>query len=537
MDNNLKILSWNICWGCMKADDTSAGDGTARFLAQECKQSQLCLQNVVELINYEEYDIIGLQEAAKYADIINRSPRLRTMGCIHHTLHISRGRIIVDIDLTTFYNTEKFKVMAVKVGNIDEFDQDGRPYHIIFLEHTNTSDKYIIINLHNAHSISKNDLQRRLSNNIDTLFIVDPVNRNKDFMNIEDMGVSDGSQLFEDNTFKTIVLGDFNDHGRGNYWRGLQPFSNTSFQNLRSIVVSSQTIPPPYTCCTGKNSLRTAGDRDDLFGDYILIDNSLNYSTPNTIVKYFMDNIKTKLSSDHKPVFAIIEILAVPVEVPPAAAVPVPAGVSPPVPAPAAAAVSPPVPAADTVTSRETMAFFSVKKPHTLRLLNDLHDPNDPTYFKHKQLRGLTINEKSTLSYPLQEIPFQIPTEIFMYVVDKDNPNIIGYINKKYLKEIGNNQYRVENSRTLRLLANNQDPQFDTINGNYHRGATVTSRNILILPNGETTDKNFVLICDVYDSNKVGYINKDDLVPIVEPYHRKYIKYKYKYLQYKKILQ
>jgi hypothetical protein len=124
-----------------------------------------------------------------------------------------------------------------------------------------------------------------------------------------------------------------------------------------------------------------------------------------------------------------------------------------------------------------------------------------------------------------------------MYVVDKYDPNIIGYINKKYLISQNPTEYTVTIPRTLRLLANNQDPEIGTIGRNYHHGATVTLENILILPNGEITDNNFVLICDLSDPNKVGYINKNYLLPIVNTYHRKYIKYKYKYLQYKKILQ
>ena len=50
MDNNLKILSWNICWGCMKADDTSVGDRSALALAEKCVEIQECLNNVAKLI-------------------------------------------------------------------------------------------------------------------------------------------------------------------------------------------------------------------------------------------------------------------------------------------------------------------------------------------------------------------------------------------------------------------------------------------------------------------------------------------------------
>jgi hypothetical protein len=497
----------------MKADQTSQLDGTALFLAEECVKTQTCLNNVIKLIDDDKYDIIGLQEAANYNIIKTTSQNLKDMGCIHHALSIN-GNII---DLITFYNQYKFKVLAVKVGNIDRSNTDGRPYHIIFLEYISTSDKYIIINLHNGKNpgtiYNKEPLQETLGTDINNLFIVNDSDTRIDFINIEQETVSDGVRLFS-NTFKTIVLGDFNDHeSKGeNYWYTLQPFKYTHFLHLNSIVVSS-IIKPPITCCTGYNSLRTSGDTDRFIGDYILIDNSLKYIENNTIVDYYRKNLG-QLSSDHQPIYAIIETpSAVPAAVP--------------------AAVPPAVP----VAKQETMPLFYVKESRTLRLLNDSHNPNDSAYINHKRLCGLTIDENSTLTYPLQNITFQNPNEKYMYVVDKYDPNIIGYINKKYLISQNPTEYTVTIPRTLRLLANNQDPEIGTIGRNYHHGATVTLENILILPNGEITDNNFVLICDLSDPNKVGYINKNYLLPIVNTYHRKYIKYKYKYLQYKKILQ
>jgi len=304
--DNLKILSWNICWECV-TEKPPPKWATAKALAGECARTNACLTNVAKLINNDEYDIIGLQEAAKYNDIIAKSTKLKTMGCIHHALYIGGNTI----DLTTFYNKDKFKVLAVKVGNTDTSNQDGRPYHIIFLEHTITFNKYIIINLHNGrgYNYKKDPLENTLGTDIDKLFIVDPRETRSDFKNIESKLPSDGAALFS-NTFYTIVLGDFNDEQtpNENYWEGLQPFKHTQFPNLKSIVVSSIT-KPPVTCCTGSHSLRTTGgDRDDLIGDYILIDNNnLEYIKNNEIVDYFTQHSATELSSDHKPVYAIVK--------------------------------------------------------------------------------------------------------------------------------------------------------------------------------------------------------------------------------------
>ena len=385
--DNLKILSWNICWGCMKADDTSHLDTTAQFLAGKCVEIQECLNNVAKLINNENYDIIGLQEAAKYNDIIFKSGNLQKMGSIHHTLRIGENKI----DLITFYNKQKFKVLAVKVGNIDTSNQEGRPYHIIFLQHTRTPDKYIIINLQNGRGTDyeKELLEKRLSTDINNLYIVNPSDKNKDFMNIEDRKLRDGSTLLN-NTFKTIILGDFNEEGE-DYWRGLQPFKHTSFQNLRSIVVSSKTIEPPKTCCTG-SSLRTAGNMDYFIGDYILIDDSLEYSQSNTIVDYFTDHSATELSSDHKPVYAIIKI-----------------------PNAALAVVSPVAPAAVSPAKKETV---------------DKSDPNIIRYICIPNSEG-TFFDRSTCESNIKDasvLPFQ-PVEPLAYqlVESSDIGDIANY--------------------------------------------------------------------------------------------------------------
>ena len=307
MDNFLKILSWNICWECM-TEKPPADWASAKALANECAiTTTACLTNAVRLIDNDKYDIIGLQEAARYNDIIDKSANLQMMGCIHHAEYTNGNTV----DLTTFYNKEQFKVLAVKVGNIGNIKKvntHGRPYHIIFLQHIRTSDKYIIINLHNGNTYlyTKDHLETILSTDINNLYIVNPSDTRSDFKNIQNETTSDGATLFS-NTFYTIVLGDFNDRGE-NYWKQLQPFKHTTFQNLKSIVVSS-IKKPPVTCCTGKDSVRTTGgDMDNLIGDYILIDNNLKYIKNNEIVDYFTQHSAKELSSDHKPVYAIVKM-------------------------------------------------------------------------------------------------------------------------------------------------------------------------------------------------------------------------------------
>jgi hypothetical protein len=251
---------------------------------------------------------------------------------------------------------------------------------------------------------------------------------------------------------------------------------------------------------------------DDFIGDYILIDSTLEYIKNNTIVEYFKSNVD-KLSSDHQPIYAIIKT---PDNIPNDT----PDDIS-------------------SITEIEKISFKLNKTSRTLRLLDDPHDPNDSNYTK--QLRGLTIDNTSILIYPPQNIEFKddLDKKIYMYVVDKNNPDIIGYIKKEYLQQqqIGLNEYNVNSNRTLRLLANPKDPNaYPKIDNNYHKGATISPANILILANGQVTDNKFVLICDSNDYNKVGYINIKYLSPILisDKFYHKYLKYKNKYLQYKK---
>ena len=105
-DDTLKILSWNICWGCMAADHTSKKDGTAYDLALECEKinknnAHVCLNNVKDLLNAEAYDFIGLQEATNWKMLTNGT-KLSNMGYVHHETKFKKETS--SADLITFYN-------------------------------------------------------------------------------------------------------------------------------------------------------------------------------------------------------------------------------------------------------------------------------------------------------------------------------------------------------------------------------------------------------------------------------------------------
>ena len=61
----IKVISWNISWGSMSNDESSAKDITAKKLAYDkCfldkYKKNTCLENVANYLSRIEYDFIGL---------------------------------------------------------------------------------------------------------------------------------------------------------------------------------------------------------------------------------------------------------------------------------------------------------------------------------------------------------------------------------------------------------------------------------------------------------------------------------------------
>ena len=117
----IQVLTWNVCWGCMSSNDQSQFDITAKALALKCKElkekeNNICLKNVVELINAKDYDIIGLQEVVNWDEMIIKSPNnLGKMRYILNSIKIGN----VNTNLITFINTTKFDILGVQCGNLD----------------------------------------------------------------------------------------------------------------------------------------------------------------------------------------------------------------------------------------------------------------------------------------------------------------------------------------------------------------------------------------------------------------------------------
>lgn len=311
--NVLNILSWNICFGCMYANEKSKFDVTAKVIAEYCKSKNIsknpndheCLNNVVEFMNRDKYDLIGLQEVVEtinWDEIISRNDNLQRMSYVFNTVTTSE---CVSANMITLYNKYKFTLIAAKVGNLAIDKTDGRPYQILYLNYNLNNQKYIIINLHNGKSLPfhKDALEQKFSD-----FINDPVsydssivNMGSDPIKLNDTTLNKEHQnLIEiiGNTIPHVIcFGDFNDgpyqyneyfalknkimndkkisgeqysysydrqkfeqlKGVGkdveNYWQGLQLFKNSG-SKLENIIVNTKETRPPNTCCTGKEFLR-----------------------------------------------------------------------------------------------------------------------------------------------------------------------------------------------------------------------------------------------------------------------------------------
>ena len=303
MADRIKILSWNVCFGCMYSNHLSGLDQTARTLATYCqnehiqKGTNVCLNNVIAYINKNDYSIIGLQESSNYnliyQGLLLRNPSLKYVN--------SKSGLE---DIVTFYDSSKFTLLGAKCG---EFAA-SRPILYLFLRDLN-GNIFLVINLHNDHRVPLQRVENTINADLAQPLIgytsmanIDNLKTNFHLFTQEDLG----KYLPNANT---IVLGDFNDHGNFNYWQGI---------NIINSVVKSDN-QPPKTCCTGRVSLRN-GNSESLYGDYILIDrNKLRYTNDinglkieNTIPPmghslFFANN---KPTSDHLPVISYIKLKA-----------------------------------------------------------------------------------------------------------------------------------------------------------------------------------------------------------------------------------
>jgi len=156
----IKILSWNTCWGCQKADETSKNDKTSVVLATKCAKlkndmenpynTPPCEDNVEKLIlepNPIQYDIIFLQEYVK----TSLEDKLVSGG-----YDLCQGNVAGE-GIATFFKTDRFKKLNTTdiIDNIQTDGTGGRGFQIIFVQDKKTNAYYILMNIHNGKQIKE----------------------------------------------------------------------------------------------------------------------------------------------------------------------------------------------------------------------------------------------------------------------------------------------------------------------------------------------------------------------------------------------
>ncbi|VBB19042.1 endonuclease/exonuclease/phosphatase family protein [Yasminevirus sp. GU-2018] len=485
----IKVLTWNVCWGCMSADHTSKHDMTAYNLSTKCENDRVtnagqhvCLPNVVDSIDTftESYDFVALQEAKNWEDIQNQSNKLKVMGVVHHALYIGPAKN-VKVDLVTFYNRNRYRLLALKTGNV--VPGDGRPFHIALFSDLASGERVIFINVHNGHGVSRSALEAKLasfSEGVDVSTL--PSGPMQGVVKDADKAVVLSiSKLVEFDKPTTVILaGDLNDHANIGYWRGLNLFSSDPVKNIQNTLIKSST-EPPKTCCNpwGNGPIRSGKNQEKTLGDYIIasLTHDLSQKTPDN----FEYDANKKPTSDHLPVEAVLtptqeyaSLFVVPTVTPTV----IPTGI-------------PPAPKKKKKTG---------KKPNK-NLTGNISDSSD-----------IEPDDQTDAPPVLQDKPSGLVAST--KVVAKPTENIVFKMSGRYTIPQNNTIFVSGSERTLRLKDKPADP--DKSSDVDFRGPVIGVENDLIYPNAEIIlgddGKKYLLVSDVANDSCVGYVDVDNLV-------------------------
>ena len=321
-DTQINALTYNICWGCMSANEKSKFDATARALALKCQADKTatgdnkCATNITNNIyNAFKYnttstdmDILALQESTNWRLIYDslKATEYNYLGYIHHLTDTGTGAVA---ELCTMYNKHKFKLLSVITGDACK----GRPYQIIRFMWIAMQRELIVINIHNTHGNCNKHLTDILNNNSVQQKFTKFTDGNLD------AGLLNPALKPVDKPPKPhaippyiIFMGDTNDHGSINLWdRRIN--GGTGFvplQEYKQKVSNQSERPPVASCCIpsgGSHGLRESVGNDRLYGDYVLISDNLKYNIQNIVPSSHINHNATKHpASDHLPVLSVI---------------------------------------------------------------------------------------------------------------------------------------------------------------------------------------------------------------------------------------
>lgn len=300
LDETYKVLSYNICWGCMEADlrdKTAMKDDLKTWCMQREKftmpmewtkkgENNLgltrtrCATNIGKSIGeYNKqaggYDFIAFQEASNFRDLLlpARGVALRSVEWgaslkedVLHEQGKHKGQR-KNTWINTLYNEKKMGSHSTKVTGVLK-DDEGRPYMILIFD----VKQVMFINFHNAQP-------RRSGGTNSWSNFGSELN--------EQLEVEAFRDKPERKNYRVIMAGDFNDlHGK-------LP-GNVTLPWLSRVRLRLDK-PMPKTCCSAQLDEDPRG-----YGDYIFDSHSV---ASNKVPSGFNRKLP---QSDHLPVEAVL---------------------------------------------------------------------------------------------------------------------------------------------------------------------------------------------------------------------------------------
>lgn len=273
-----KVLSYNICWGCMEADakDTT---GMVHDLGRQCMKkagkTTVCAKNMGDAIQqYNKlasgYDFMSFQEASKFEDL-GLQTKIRGMVAVTHGARVTNSRFELTETkynyLVTAYNKAAVGAHDEALKGVQRDCVDSRPYLILIFDRA----KVIHMNMHNCQPgfPVRNPSWRGFPNEFQE--------RLKDSF----------KEKPERKKYRVILTGDFNDL-KGILARGVTiPWLQQKLRIRDPLAAKS--------CCT--SYLRKGGKH---VGDYIFD----SASPGGTVLRVVPSYDRSKPQSDHHPVEA-----------------------------------------------------------------------------------------------------------------------------------------------------------------------------------------------------------------------------------------
>lgn len=215
-------------------------------------------------------DLVGLQEVAHLDRLMAASPSLNALRVLEHQSSKSSLAVLFDAKVLEFVDAVGSEISP------------GRPVMLALFRHE--GDAVLVVNLHAPHPEDDESHTLAVASKIQSVLshMVDWLARRQRFTG----------------EVPVIAMGDWNDHGGADFWRGFPLFGRCSVPALSRLVVGAPGRPP-LTCCDNRPWLRRVGARTSR-GDYVVASGFSFLRDNDTLEDH------EALSSDHLPAFAML---------------------------------------------------------------------------------------------------------------------------------------------------------------------------------------------------------------------------------------